>query len=63
MEYYDSIQQEKKRKLNSLESFNNAFSTAFDRILSAKHFRFNRLTALMIYDTGLPFVFFEHPSV
>jgi hypothetical protein len=60
VEYHDSIQQEKKRKLNSLESSNNAFSTAFDRILSAKHSRLNRLIALIIYDTGLPFVFFEH---
>jgi hypothetical protein len=59
VEYHDSIQQEKKRKLNSLEFS----STAFDRISPAKHSRLDRLTALMIYDTGLPFVFFEHSSV
>jgi hypothetical protein len=63
VEYHDSIQQEKKRKLNSLESSNNVSSTAFDRISPAEHSRLDRLAALMIYDTGLPFVFFEHPSV
>jgi hypothetical protein len=63
VEYHDSIQQEKKRKLNSLESSNNVSSTAFDRISPAKHSRLNRLTALMIYNTGLPFVFFKHPSI
>jgi hypothetical protein len=63
MEYHDSIQQEKKRKLNSLESSNNVSSTAFDRISPTKHSRLNRLTALMIYNTGLPFVFFKHPSI
>jgi hypothetical protein len=63
VEYHDSIQQEKKRKLNSLEFSNNVSSTAFDRISPAEHSRLNRLTALMIYDTGLPFVFFKHPSM
>jgi hypothetical protein len=63
MEYHNSIQQEKKRKINSLESFNNVSNTVFDRILPAEHSRLNRLTALMIYDTGLLFVFFKHPSV